>query len=160
MLIKMLLLALVVPAILLAACGDDDDDGGGDNGGASTSAPAESGGTGGGTESVAITAADFSFDPAEITVTEGEEVTINFTNDGSAEHSFTIGDEDVVEAEGGESADGTFTATADMTEFHCKYHPDTMKGTITVEGGSAQNIDNSSTVPTAAQGLGAGGYSY
>ena len=39
-------------------------------------------------------------------------------------------------------------------EFHCKYHPTQMKGTITISGSSSDNIGATST-PAAAIG---GGY--
>jgi plastocyanin len=56
------------------------------------------------------------------------------TNKDSAEHSFTFKaasvDQDV---EAGEDATATFTApAAGDYEFHCKYHPAAMKGTVTV----------------------------
>lgn len=138
MLFKLLFLAMLVPAALFAACGDDDDDDTSGPGGASTTAPADGGD--GETATIDITAANFAFDPTEITVPDGATVTVNLTNSDSAVHSFTVGDEDVTEAEGGADSTGAFEASSDTVEFHCKYHP-AMTGTITVEGASAQNID-------------------
>jgi hypothetical protein len=42
------------------------------------------------------------------------------------------------EAEGGESAEVSFTAPEEgAVEFHCKYHPDQMTGEISVDGSAA-----------------------
>jgi plastocyanin len=120
-----LLILLCATALLGAACGGDDDEGSDDEG---------SGGSGGTT----VTAEDFSFSPDSLSVEAGAEVDITLQNDGDVEHSFTSDDLDFeVEAEGGESASGTFTAPdEDSTlEFHCKYHPDQMTGEITVGSG-------------------------
>lgn len=51
---------------------------------------------------------DFSFDPAQITVTEGETITFRVTNLGNLPHDFTLGDEaaqDEHEAEMAEMAE-------------------------------------------------------
>jgi plastocyanin len=115
------LTALIVAALLVGACGEDDD-----------------GGSGSG-DSVELVAQDFSFDPTTLDLPAGEEVTVTLTNEGEAEHSFTVEDLDVeTEAEGGESAEVSFTAPEEGTvEFHCKYHPDQMTGEISVEGSAA-----------------------
>jgi plastocyanin len=130
---RFLLLALAgfaVLGLLVAACGDDDDNGG-SNATATRSAAAGTASGGGSPVDVTITATDFKFDKASISAKSGQKVNITLVNDGSAEHSFTVGDEDVAEAEGGEDADGSFTVSSSTTEFHCKYHSQ-MKGTITV----------------------------
>jgi plastocyanin len=109
--------ALVAVALIFGACGGDDDGGGGD----------------GGSETLDVTARDFEFADTSPSVPAGE-VEVQFTNEGEAEHSFTVEDLDVeVEAEGGESATTTFTAEAGTYEFHCEYHPDQMTGELTVE---------------------------
>ncbi|HZA20907.1 MAG TPA: cupredoxin domain-containing protein [Actinomycetota bacterium] len=111
--------ALVAIALILGACGGDDD-GGGDGGG--------------GSETLDVTARDFEFAETSLSVPAGEEVEVQFTNEGEAEHSFTVEDLEVeVEADGGESATTTFTADAGTYEFHCEYHPDQMTGELTVE---------------------------
>lgn len=129
------LTVLLVSALAFTACGDDDDDDTG--GGGATATQTAAGGSptaaGGDTEplELTITAEGFAFDVEDIEAAAGQEVNITLVNEDSAEHSFTIGSEDVTEAEGGEQAEGSFTASNDTTEFHCKYHP-SMTGTITV----------------------------
>jgi plastocyanin len=108
--------ALVVGTLFIfPACGGDDEGGGGST-------------------SLDVTAQDFEFAETSLTAPAGEEVELQFTNDGEAEHSFTVDDLEVeVEAEGGESATTNFTADAGTYEFHCEYHPDQMTGELTVE---------------------------
>lgn len=121
--------ALAAVALLTAACGDDDD-----SGGASTAtATGAASGTGSSVEplDVTIPVEDFKFGTTNITAAAGQVVNVSLDNDGSAEHSFTVGTTDVTEAEGGEEGTGSFTASDSTTEFHCKYHSQ-MKGTITV----------------------------
>jgi plastocyanin len=101
--------------LVSAACGGDDDGGGGD----------------GGTADVTVTAMDFAFDPSTVNVSSGE-TTIEITNTGEVEHSFTLDDDSVSQdVEPGESATVTVNVTADAG-FHCEYHPDQMTGTLTV----------------------------
>jgi plastocyanin len=121
---RVLLVLTVVGMLAFGACGGDDNGNGGGAGGS------------GATQSVELTAKDFSFDPTTIKVDPGAEVELTFNNEGEVEHSFTADDLDAeVEAEGGESASTTFTAPdSGSVEFHCKYHPDKMKGTIEVTG--------------------------
>lgn len=105
----------VVLALGVAGCGDDD---GGD-----------AGGDGGGT---VVTATDFAFDPDDVTVGPGETITLR--NDGDAEHSFTIDDPEIdAEAHGGEEAEADAPDEPGTYEFYCRYHPDQMTGTLTVE---------------------------
>ncbi len=115
------LVFVLAGVVALTSCGGDDEQGGGEGGG-------------GGTESVELTAQDFSFDPTTIEVDPGAEVEVTLTNEDEAEHSFTVEELDVeVEAHGGESATTTFTAPdSGSVEFICKYHPDQMTGEITV----------------------------
>jgi plastocyanin len=85
-----------------------------------------------------ITAGDFAFDPATLTVRAGEWVTVTMVNAGRVEHSFTA---DVIHtsvaADPGESTTASFTAPDSGTiAFHCKYHPTRMTGTITVSPAS------------------------
>ena len=59
---------------------------------------------------------------------------VEVTNGDSVEHNFTFqqagASQDI---EGGEDAKVTFTApAAGSYDFHCKYHPSAMKGTVTV----------------------------
>ncbi len=86
-------------------------------------------------------------------------MTVNFTNSGAVEHSFTLdngGGE--VEAEGGGSKSFTFTAPQSGTiSFHCKYHPTRMKGTISVGGsGGAGAGGGASSSSSSSSGNGSG----
>jgi plastocyanin len=112
---RALFAAVVVGVLLLGACGGDD-------------------GGSGGSETLQITAQDFQFADTSPTASADSEVTVEFTNEGEQEHSFTVEELDVeVEAEGGESAETSFTAEAGTYEFHCEYHPDQMTGELTIE---------------------------
>jgi plastocyanin len=111
--------AATVLVLGLAACGDDDDDGNGgtDNGRADTGAT--------------IVAANIAFDPTELSVAAGETITLR--NEDDVEHSFTIDDPDIdAEAEGGEEATVDAPDQPGTYDFHCRYHPDQMTGTLTV----------------------------
>jgi plastocyanin len=108
--------ALFSVALLLAAC----------------SSGAGSTDTGGGTEDQTITISNFTFDPDTLTVPSGQDATIEVTNNDEVEHSFTLDDDSVSQdVEDGENQTVTINLT-DGIGWHCKYHPDRMKGTITV----------------------------
>jgi plastocyanin len=112
----------------VGACGDDSSSGDDASGSGSGVSADEAGG-----ESVAtITAVDISFDPTELTVGAGDTITLH--NEDDVEHSFTIDDADVDgEAEGGEDADIVMPDQPGTYDFYCRYHPDQMQGTLTVE---------------------------
>ena len=119
---------LAVVALLGTACGDDsggDDPGRGDVG------------QGGAEQGIQVTAEDFAFDQASLAVEPGEEVDVSLENLDDAEHSFTVDELDFdIEAGGGDSAEGTLTASEeDATfEFYCRYHPN-MTGELVVGAG-------------------------
>ena len=96
---------------------------------------------GGGVEqTVELEAFDFYFEPTALAVELGAAVTVEFSNAGGVSHSFTAPDLDVeVEASNGADSDVTFTAPDQpgSLDFFCKYHPDEMKGTISIGGGEA-----------------------
>jgi plastocyanin len=150
MLIRMLALAAFAPLMLLAACGGDDDNATTTPKASQTAAPV--GTNPASAKDITITAADFSLTPAAITASAGQVINITLNNTGNAEHSFTVGSTDVAEAQGGESGSGSFTASAQTVEFHCKYHS-TMKGTITISGSSSSNLG---TIPATASPAPAG----
>jgi plastocyanin len=129
---------LMLPSVLLAACGDDDDEDT-SGGGEATADPSA--------QTVEVVAANFAFEPAEISAEPGQAISIDFTNNDSAEHSFTIDDLDVdIESEGGEEATAEFTAPDESVEFFCRYHPTQMRGMIEVSGdaGAAPGEEDSS----------------
>jgi plastocyanin len=104
----------------LAACGSDDDG-------------EEDAGTGGSAFTRVVEAADFRFDPAEISVESGRAVTLQLDNTGDVEHNISIGELDVdVDAGPGESGRARITPEPGTYTFQCKYHPSQMQGTLTV----------------------------
>ena len=117
----LVVLAAFALALVGVACGGDD--------GEDPAAPA--GDEGG---SVNLSAADFAFQPSSITASA--EGTIAFTNEDETEHSFTIDDTDVDEdAEAGASVTVDLgSLDAGTYDFYCKYHKDSMTGTLEVTG--------------------------
>jgi plastocyanin len=90
-----------------------------------------SGGGGGAAADVTMTVKDFQFDPSTVNVSSGE-TTIEITNTGAVEHSFTLDDNSVSQdIQPGETQTVTVNVTADAG-FHCKYHPTQMTGTLKV----------------------------
>jgi hypothetical protein len=143
MLIRMLALAAVGPLLLLAACSSS-----GDNATTTTGGAAQP-------QALTVTAVDFSLSPATITAPAGQVINVSFKNNGSTTHSFTVGTTDVAQAAAGASSSGSFTAAAQTIEFHCKFHPTQMKGTITINGSSSNNQSSATAAPAPNGG---GGY--
>jgi plastocyanin len=111
-----MLAAVFTLALVSTACGSKDDNSGGDSGAAAD---------------MTMTVKDFEFDPSTVDVSSGE-TTIEITNTGAVEHSFTLDDDSVShDIEPGETETVTVNVTADAG-FHCKYHPDQMTGTLKV----------------------------
>jgi plastocyanin len=84
--------------------------------------------------STTLVAQGISFNTTKLDFKVGQKVTVTVQNKDSVEHNFTFkaakASKDV---EAGETAKATFTVPAAGTyEFHCKYHPNQMKGTVTV----------------------------
>jgi plastocyanin len=119
-----LLGALFALALLAAACGGDDAEptDGGDNGEETD----EGDGGGGGAD---LTIVDFGFSPTELSVTDGQTITV--TNIGDSSHTFTTDDEAIDETIGaGETVEVPLTGVA-SGGFHCRFHSQ-MTGTLTV----------------------------
>lgn len=116
-------LALAAVAVLIVGCGG----GGGDS--TSTS------GSEGGSESAGgnkVTIADYTYEPADLTVSKG--TTVVFTNEDSTAHTATSKDSGVFESgsiEPGKSGKVTLDKAGTFAYF-CAFHP-FMKGTIEVE---------------------------
>lgn len=120
--ISLLLLAL---ALVLGACAEEDED----------TAAQESTNT--------VEAFDFYFEPTSLQLEPGARATITLQNNGGVAHSFTVPDLDLeIEAQSGDSVDGTFTVPdrPGTLDFYCKFHPDEMTGTIAI-GGADQPIE-------------------
>jgi plastocyanin len=113
--------------LLAAACGGDEPEGQPVDGEETpTEAPAESPSESGGAD---LTIVDFSFSPAELSVTEGQTITV--TNIGETSHTFTTDDEAIDETIGaGETLEITLTGVS-SGGFHCRFHTQ-MTGTLTV----------------------------
>lgn len=84
--------------------------------------------------STTLVAQGISFNTTKLHFKAGQKVTVTIQNKDSVEHNFTF---KVAKAnkdlEAGETAKATFTVPAAGTyEFHCEYHPNQMKGTVTV----------------------------
>jgi arylsulfatase A-like enzyme/regulation of enolase protein 1 (concanavalin A-like superfamily) len=80
-----------------------------------------------------------------LSLTAGEEYTVEWTNVDGGEHNFVVADADGNELESsstfgdqGATQTFTFTATEGMTEYYCGTHPDSQRGTIEVDGGSVE----------------------
>jgi plastocyanin len=115
-------------ALLTAACSSGDGSPGTGGGSSASSSPE----TGGGAEDQTVTISNFTFDPSTLALPSGQDVKIEVTNQDDVEHSFTLDDDSVSQdVEGGEDASVTLNLTEGIG-WHCEYHPDTMKGTITV----------------------------
>jgi len=122
-------LALGAFALLtLGACGGSETP--------SDSSASSEGGGGGGAQ-VTLSAIDNEFEPTDLTVPGGGEVTVEFTNDGETVHTFTSEELgfDSGGVEPGDSKTVTFMAPDGDTEFVCTIHAqsDDMVGTIVVE---------------------------
>lgn len=120
--------------LALAACGESTN----------TSSTGNNGGT-----TINETAKDFVYEQTSFSVPAGATVTVDFKNDGSTTHSFTLDNGAASkDADPGASTTLSFTAPQSGTlTFHCKYHPTTMMGTITVGaggGGASTGSGNSS----------------
>lgn len=127
---------LVAGGVLaLAACGSSggssSSGGGAYGGGGSSSTTAKAAAAKGGPVTD-LTAKDFSFTPdAPNLAADG--ATIHVTNEGAVKHNLTVEglkvDKDLPP---GSSFDVDVNAKPGTYQFHCEYHPTTMKGTITV----------------------------
>ena len=128
------ILALLPLALLLAACGNGD---GADTTTTTTTADVTTTTTTTAPDTpgeASASIANFSFDPGELTVEAGTEVT--WTNDDTVPHTVTADDGsfDAGTLQPGESFTHTFESEATL-EYHCNIHP-SMTGTIEVTGGS------------------------
>lgn len=88
--------------------------------------------SGSGGNTVDITAANIAFSTTDIKVPAGD-TTFVVKNTDKVEHNLTIQDAKVnKDVEGGKTVKAKATLKPGTYAFHCEYHPDVMKGTITV----------------------------
>lgn len=117
---------------LFAGCGSDDKTSNATTDDTASNGAVTTAGDAGGT-TITVIAKDISFDQTTLTAKAGEAVKFTIKNEGKVEHNLTIEDLKVdKDVKGGESASQTVTPTAGTYEYHCHYHPDAMKGTLTV----------------------------
>jgi plastocyanin len=131
--------ALLAVALLAAGCGSSNPGSSGSNsaGAAPTTAgaaPTTAAAAAGASDKLTLVAKGIAWDKTKLTMPAGKQLEVTVENQDSVEHNFTFeaakANKDV---EGGETEDVTFTAPAvGSYEFHCKYHPTQMKGTVTV----------------------------
>ena len=121
-----LLGAVFALTLLATACGGDEEPPPAQNGGTTTESPSDAGDGGGGAD---LPTVDFGFSPTELSVTEGQ--TISVANIGETSHTFTTDDETIDETiPSGETVEITLTGVT-SGGFHCRFHPQ-MVGTLTV----------------------------
>lgn len=110
------MLGIAVPLLFGACTGADDTDGARGGNGAQ-----DAGAT------VMLSAIDNRFEPKELALAAGKTITVEFTNDGDAAHTFTseaLGvDTGIVDP--GESVSVTFDAPDGPVTFICSIHVDT-----------------------------------
>jgi plastocyanin len=130
---------LIAAVLVLAGCGSDD--GGGDGSSAAG-------------ETVQITATDFRFDPADVSVAAAGETTFTLTNDGGEEHALEVegnGIEEETDAVApGESASLTVDLEPGEYVLYCpiaNHRSLGMEGTLVV-GGSPGAGTTTATTPT------------
>ena len=121
----MTLLGTLIALLLIAASCGGDETPPDVNGGSPAESPAESPAGGGGAD---LTMVDFGFSPTQLSVTDGQTITV--TNIGESSHTFTTDDGAVDESVGpGDTVDVDLTGAA-SGGFHCRFHSQ-MVGTLT-----------------------------
>jgi plastocyanin len=143
--VKKIFVLVAVIAMLSAGCGNKSN----------TSSSGDSG-SGSANE---VDAYDFRFEPTTLSFDPGQDVTLTFKNEGKVSHSFTSDDLGVDEvAEAGSDMQISFTVpdSATTIEWHCKFHPDQMHGTISVGGATGAGGSSSNSDPSQSDG----GYNY
>jgi plastocyanin len=130
---RLLPLAIIVlVALLSAGCGSEDN---GETGGDTAAA---------GSESVALAATEYKFDPADVTVDAAGKVTFTVANDGQETHALEVEGNGVEEETDSIAAGESGTLTVDLEpgeyEFYCPidgHREQGMEGKLVVGGSSA-----------------------
>ena len=119
---RLLLVVIACFALVaFAACGEEEEEAGT-------------------TVSETLEAYDFYFEDTTLLADLGARVELTFQNNGSAAHSFTVPDLDIdAEVEGAETSQIEFDVPEEpgALDFYCKFHPDQMKGILSIGGGEA-----------------------
>jgi uncharacterized cupredoxin-like copper-binding protein len=129
---RLLPLTVLLLAVLVSAgCGSDDN-------GETTGDTGAAGG-----ESVALTATEYKFDPADVTVDAAGKVTFTVTNDGQETHALEVEGNGVEEETDSIAAGESGTLTVDLEpgdyEFYCPidgHREQGMVGKLVVGGSS------------------------
>lgn len=133
------LVALLVALLAFGACSDDaepedaatEETTADETTTTEADSTSEEAGSDGGGGPLTVTARDFSFDPNQVEVDGGGDVTLTFANDGEVPHTFTSDALGVDErAAPGQTVEITFPAPDGEAEFHCSIHPG-MVGSVT-----------------------------
>ena len=134
------LVALIAATAGVVACGSSSDKTATSQPGASSPARAT---TAGG--ALNITARDFLFDPNKLSAKKGQTIAINFKNDGSNTHTFTLytdedhtkpvanGNSDPVTAGGSKTLTVSLASDSGDLYYRCEIHPGQMTGEISVD---------------------------
>lgn len=110
----------------------------------------------GGWQALAPSAVEGETNPT-LELEDGETYVIEWTNADGFEHNFVILDRDGNELlrtdtiqEAGQTQIVRFTATAEMTQYICEIHPETMRGDISIAGREEEEppYDQEAVVPT------------
>ena len=127
---RLLLLTVILLAVLVSAgCGSDGDD---ETGGDTAAA---------GGESLALTATEYKFDPADLTVDAAGKVTFTVSNDGQQTHALEVEGNGIEEETDSIAAGESGTLTVDLEpgeyEFYCPidgHREQGMEGEVVVGG--------------------------
>ena len=155
---RLLQLTIVVLAVLVSAgCGSDS---GGETSGATGGATAAAG-----AESVALTATEFKYDPAAVTVDAAGKVTFTVTNNGQETHVLEVEGNGVEEKTDSIAPGDSGTLAVDLQpgeyEFYCPidgHRAQGMEGKIVVGGSSSGAGSTTGGTDTGETDTGDSGY--
>jgi plastocyanin len=134
-------MALGTIMVLAAGCGSSSSGKGSSSATTAAAAPTTTAAgstatTSGASGTAMLVAHNITFNTNKLTFKTGQKVNVTTQNQDSIEHNFTFAGANVsTDVDAGETKVSSFTAPAPGTyNFHCKYHPTRMFGTVTVTG--------------------------